>query len=577
MGVVRLEITRREPVGRRDIQAGRRSRGAYEKIDGRAALLRRTRRRGERADRGPGARAPQRARARRVLRRLLSAPAGRRRAAAGACSSTCPTAGARSRSACSTARPRSNDPASEEDFGNGFLMRHGYTVAWIGWQPDVPRRDGMMAMTVPRRVGRPISERGALRVPAERARGDAAAGRPLPHPASGGRPRRSGGGAARARARRRARGGRAARGLALPGRDARSRSTAGSSPASIYDCVLPRAGPAGGRPRLHSPCATPPRSCAGAPPTDGNPCAGDHRARVRVRRLAERALPAPPALPGPRTRTRPGAWSSTGDPHVAGARRGEFNSRFGQPSLNAVHAVGSLFPFTDDAQDDPVTGERDALLGRLAARGSSPKIFTINTSAEYWRGDASLVHTDVGGTRDVEPRPHTCARTSSRGPSTRPARCRRPPPIPTPAAGACTRSASWTTRRSCAPRWSNLDRWVTEGVEPPPSAVPRLADGTAVPAETTRGAFTRHSRRALPRPRPAAPAARLRPGRRARASRTPAAQARRALRDVRLRGGRRRQRAARASGRPSCGCRWPPSRAGTRAIRSRAPRATSWP
>ena len=31
---------------------------------------------------------------------------------------------------------------AEEDFGNGFLMRHGYTVAWVGWQPDVPRQDG---------------------------------------------------------------------------------------------------------------------------------------------------------------------------------------------------------------------------------------------------------------------------------------------------------------------------------------------------------------------------------------------------------------------------------------------------
>src|SRR5215475_7231720 len=26
----------------------------------------------------------------------------------------------------------------------------GFTVAWIGWQPDVPRQDGMMALTVPR-------------------------------------------------------------------------------------------------------------------------------------------------------------------------------------------------------------------------------------------------------------------------------------------------------------------------------------------------------------------------------------------------------------------------------------------
>src|SRR5262249_14128203 len=41
------------------------------------------------------------------------------------------------------------DPTTAEDFGNGFLMRHGYTVAWCGWQHDVPRQDGLMALTVP--------------------------------------------------------------------------------------------------------------------------------------------------------------------------------------------------------------------------------------------------------------------------------------------------------------------------------------------------------------------------------------------------------------------------------------------
>src|SRR5439155_298616 len=37
----------------------------------------------------------------------------------------------------------------------------------------------------------------------------------------------------------------------------------------------------------------------------------------------------------------------------------------------------------------------------------------------------------------------------------------------------------------------SLDRWVTEGVEPPASNVPRLADGTAVLAEVTAGVFTK--------------------------------------------------------------------------------------
>src|SRR5919201_1175347 len=45
--------------------------------------------------------------------------------------------------------PRVPDPSTPEDFVNGFLMRHGYTVAWCGWQHDVPRRDGLMALTVP--------------------------------------------------------------------------------------------------------------------------------------------------------------------------------------------------------------------------------------------------------------------------------------------------------------------------------------------------------------------------------------------------------------------------------------------
>src|SRR5688572_9733615 len=45
------------------------------------------------------------------------------------------------------------DPSTEADFGNGFLMRHGYTVAWIGWQHDVPRQDGMIALDVPRARG----------------------------------------------------------------------------------------------------------------------------------------------------------------------------------------------------------------------------------------------------------------------------------------------------------------------------------------------------------------------------------------------------------------------------------------
>ncbi len=59
--------------------------------------------------------------------------------------------------------PRVPDPSTPEDFGNGFLMRHGYTVAWCGWQHDVPRRDGLMALSVPAARGNGRAITGLVR------------------------------------------------------------------------------------------------------------------------------------------------------------------------------------------------------------------------------------------------------------------------------------------------------------------------------------------------------------------------------------------------------------------------------
>jgi hypothetical protein len=45
--------------------------------------------------------------------------------------------------------PQSNDPATLQDAGNGFLMRQGYTVVWCGWQGDlIPAKD-WLTLTVP--------------------------------------------------------------------------------------------------------------------------------------------------------------------------------------------------------------------------------------------------------------------------------------------------------------------------------------------------------------------------------------------------------------------------------------------
>src|SRR3954462_6968643 len=43
----------------------------------------------------------------------------------------------------------SADPSTEAEFGDGALMRQGFTLLWMGWQWDVPERAGVMRMQMP--------------------------------------------------------------------------------------------------------------------------------------------------------------------------------------------------------------------------------------------------------------------------------------------------------------------------------------------------------------------------------------------------------------------------------------------
>ena len=69
--------------------------------------------------------------------------------------------------------------------------------------------------------------------------------------------------------------------------------------------------------------------------------------------------------------------------NVAGAMLGEFNDRFGQNSKDRPDMMDHFLPF------------------QVEPRGGL-KVFYTNTSFEYHRGDASLIHTDPAGARDVE-------------------------------------------------------------------------------------------------------------------------------------------------------------------------------
>lgn len=167
------------------------------------------------------------------------------------------------------------------------------------------------------------------------------------------------------------------------------------------------------------------------------------------------------------------------NPHVAGARRGEFNHRFGQPSSQSTPSFGHRFPFADEALADPFGNGTGGLLDTQRARGHVPRIFYTNTSAEYWRGDGALVHTDPRGTADLDDAPES--RTylfagTQHGPSGVPQTRLNTNDGGQGRYGFNTIDYSPLMRAAL----TNLDAWASRGVEPPAGAHPLLAEQTAV-------------------------------------------------------------------------------------------------
>ena len=50
-------------------------------------------------------------------------------------------------------RGRHAGSANAADLGDGFLMRHGFTLVWVGWQFDVRRQNDLMSIDVPSGAG----------------------------------------------------------------------------------------------------------------------------------------------------------------------------------------------------------------------------------------------------------------------------------------------------------------------------------------------------------------------------------------------------------------------------------------
>jgi hypothetical protein len=166
-------------------------------------------------------------------------------------------------------------------------------------------------------------------------------------------------------------------------------------------------------------------------------------------------------------------------PHVATGRI-FLNFRFAQPNrmLNIGHGFQYYpdvsFPFAYQNERDPFSANSDGILARCSERGNCPKIIHTTTGTEYWQSGGSLVTTDPQGEHDAtlpaNVRVYHLASTEHVGVQA------------TMPKGVCAMPPNTATDYAPAMRavLLNLDRWVKDGVEPPPSRYPRIDDGTLV-------------------------------------------------------------------------------------------------
>lgn len=373
----------------------------------------------------------------------------------------------------------SPDPTTEAEFGDGALMRQGFTLVWMGWQWDVPERAGVMRMEMPiatengRRIVGLVRGNFILNEPAATA---AVADRnhkaylPIDPTA--------------ADAVMTVRDDPTAKGSIVP----RSRwrfvdggnvaLDGGFEPGRIYDVVYRAADPrvvgcglAGTRDLV---------SFLKNDTSRDNPTPGIRLAMgwgvSQSGRFLRHFLYEGFNADEQGRRVFDGVFDQVG-----GAGRGSFNHRFGQASRDALQYFNilfpvDLFPFTDGSETDPETGAVDSLLGRAEKSGTAPRVFHLLTNSEYFNRAGSLVHTDPTGMRDADLPANTrvyMIASAPHGPGPF-------PPASNKGGGMVGRAALNPLNYSSAVRalFRALDRWVTEDVAPPPSAYPHIADAT---------------------------------------------------------------------------------------------------
>ncbi len=378
--------------------------------------------------------------------------------------------------------PATNDPTTPDHAGNGFLMRHGYTVVWSGWIADLPAANNALRIQVPTaisvggRIEQTVWDEFLFNV-------DGSMQARLTFPATSTD-------TSRATLLVRARNADEPTVVAPDQWEFAGPQSIRLEPAApfrigaIYQLIYKAADPpvagigfAASR-DLVSFLRYAVADEAGTP----NPLAAEGRPAVR-RALAHGTSQSGRYLRdfvyrGFNEDERNRIVFDGINPHVATARL-FLNHRFAQPNRMTHTAHGFMFfpdvsfPFAYETQADPFTGMSDGILARCASRGNCPKVIHTQTATEYWQSGQSLITTDALGRRDGtapdQVRIYHFAGTQH-------------VEIQIMPKGVCATPHNTVDYRPLLRgALAALDRWVKDGVAPPPSRHPRLADATLVP------------------------------------------------------------------------------------------------
>jgi hypothetical protein len=355
----------------------------------------------------------------------------------------------------------SADLTAEAEFGDGLLLRHGYTVVWVGWEFDVPKRDGMIRIDVPSAAGVTGLVRAFFTPDAHRPDftvadlGTYTPSQPAAENTLSVRDGMTGAPSAIAHDKWRLTG----NVVTLDG---------GFEAGRTYELTYQASNP---------------------------PVAGLGFAAVRD--TASWLKYARDALVSVRYAYAFGSSQSgrflrdflyhgfNSDErnrqafdavmaNIAGASRTDLNTRGATPTAQAQFTATS-FPFADAVQHDPVSGAEEGALDNARARQNQPKIFYTNTGVEYWGGarSAALIHTAVDGSKDLSLPDNEriyFLTGSQHGPA------RFPSAVTTGQQRDNPNNYWWTMRALLVA----MDKWVRDRVPPPASRYPRLQDGTLV-------------------------------------------------------------------------------------------------